>query len=546
MPRQQHSKPIILGIIIDASSSMAENWNVHGRTIPRLAVIKDSINKQLLRISDLYSLNDNRSKKAELFCIALGIRIPLVKYNKGVVGGYQPIPKKQKETILHGEYVCDLLSLIEIMPTIDEMSAIEAGLNTKWNEYTQRILSNINMADNIYEELRVHICSALQETAHDTLRRSYKYKIHSSLLRKESQNKSVLLSLPQKIFEGYIAYWTRKIETDSNREGNRYFNSILRGSQSIFERHKHRYEQYINQRLQSFVTKRAAEILGSLAIGYTVSDVIALFEEKRAIELAKEIYDHLDRDIRYRISPLWTFNNARLFLRKMDLRGRLEFKQVNKLAEDSIRKCTWSLLEPMVKTIIRDLFARSFKEQATLMLPYWLSLAASRETTKAMHQVAAAFPDLYEETFYSTDYLFGGTPMIEALDRASIRLLDNKYRNWVKVLIIISDGEYTDDRPIDAAERLKKKGIKIIGCCVADKDITRKLTKQPAKNWPEGTRTLFKMSSPIDLQDDFEQRFATIVSGLPEGTMMFFQINETETLENLLGLVLLDDDMVAY
>jgi Mg-chelatase subunit ChlD len=70
--------------------------------------------------------------------------------------------------------------------------------------------------------------------------------------------------------------------------------------------------------------------------------------------------------------------------------------------------------------------------------------------------------------------MFGTTPINEALNLASMRLLNLKYRNHKKVLIVVSDGEFEINgstqsliTPIDTlASLLKQSDVTIVSLYV--------------------------------------------------------------------------------
>lgn len=546
MAARESVSPIVMGIIVDASASMAENWkNSKGKNLPRIHFIRDSLNAQFQRLSAIYNLKQNKSRKVEVFCLGLGFRIPQRKLNCDSVGNYEPNDPDHSKSVEYIEMVCDILALAEIMPSRTELTEIEAGLNKKWNSYSSRILSQADIQADVYEKLRSLIRDSLYKSVNSHFLGSRRYKLYASMLSSEVYKSNIVLQLPFKLVEKYINFCKERFEGSSNQAATKYFDSIMDHSARIFERHKHKYKQYIADQLEAFVAKQTEAILSALAIGFSVEDVISQFEEGRAQDLAKSIYESLDNDMRRRLFPYWALNKARLWVRKIDINAQMSFKEVDKLTADCVRRFSWERLEPFVKSVVCDLFAKHFKEQALKMVPYWLRLASNREVSKTIGEVFSLFPNIYEENFYSNKYIFGNTPIQDAIDRASLRLLDKKYKNWVKVLILISDGEFANTYPLVAADRLKSKGIKMIACCISSKNITSTLLSRPLERWPDGAKTLFQMSSPINIHDTFEQRIAGAIDDLPQGKQMFLQINQSEILEHLINTVLVDEDLLT-
>src|SRR5215211_6896598 len=74
--RTSKNQPLLLGIIIDVSSSMRRNWkNREGKRLPQIEVIKDGLNRQIRKIKSLYSSKPG-TKDVEIFCIGMGFKLP--------------------------------------------------------------------------------------------------------------------------------------------------------------------------------------------------------------------------------------------------------------------------------------------------------------------------------------------------------------------------------------------------------------------------------------------------------------------------------------
>lgn len=543
MRSRESNHPIVMGIIVDASASMAENWQEpSGKKLPRIDAIREALNAEFKRISILYNTRPARDRKVDIFCLGLGFQIPQSQFNNDYAGNYVPDREfKHGRTVVLTEVVCDILALTELMPSPQELGFIEKALNERWNNYSRNILNQADIKEDIYNELRLAIQSSFYDTAYNRFRSSWTYKLYTRSLSQEVYRKGTFSRGWFRLLERYIRLWQHSLELKPQKAANSYFDAIIARSSSIFDRNAARYERLITEQLEAFVSKQARTILSALATGYSVDDVIELFEEKQAQELANSIYQALDKDIRAKISPYWMNRKASLWLQGIDLKARISLRTTDRLTESCVRKYTWQRLEPFARKIVQDLFARTFKQQSMTLIPYWLRLASGREVSKQISELDTLFPEVYEQSLYSSGYLFGNTPMQDAIDRAAIRLLDKKYRNWTKILVLVTDGEFPNSYPLVASERLKNKGVKIIGCCVSNENITGVLLRKPMDKWPEGSKALFSMATTIDLEDVFEQRLAKVFPDLPHGKRMFLQINRSEILTELINVILTDD-----
>src|SRR4029078_4935240 len=120
-----------------------------------------------------------------------------------------------------------------------------------------------------------------------------------------------------------------------------------------------------------------------------------------------------------------------------------------------IQKQGWSMLRPFGERTVTDLVVKSFEAQAKEMLPRWLRIAERRQVTRPLREIINLLPDTSEETIYTNQYMFGSTPIDEALERSPHRFLDRTNLSKQKVLLIISDGEFDTKEPIILSDMLK-------------------------------------------------------------------------------------------
>ena len=71
-------------------------------------------------------------------------------------------------------------------------------------------------------------------------------------------------------------------------------------------------------------------------------------------------------------------------------------------------------------------------------------MASSREVTRSIKDIVNVLPDALEQEIYSDKFMFGVTPIHNAIKKASLRLLDVNFAQHQKILITISDGEFSD------------------------------------------------------------------------------------------------------
>ncbi len=530
-------KPLLLGIVMDISASMKDSWNNQKhRNRPRFDVVREALNKEIQRIRDLHALHPRNTHEIDMFCLGLGFRIPLQSLGEDFIGVYDPLNHAQKQPE-HIEIVCDVLALSEITPTSHEISTIESRLNALWRSHSKTILEEAAIPDDVYERLQKYIRETLFTQGNTALDGSVLGRMYRRLTKQEIVKKNRLQRAIEQRFQGKKAY----IETTSYAESHRYFNVMMDAAQAIFRQHQTHYVEYITKELKQFVAEQTEETLNYVSLGIDLVAALEHFNEAKAHSLAVIIYHYLETHVQEKIRWQWGQQAGRLWWVRWRLRAKIDFAQVKELTEHCIRKRTWELLEPLVRSIVHDLFDIQFRTQSKLMIPVWLELAAAREVIKPLNDIVQMFPDLYEDDLYSSTYIFGNTPMKQALERAALRFLDPTYQTSMKVMIIVTDGLFPSKHAQRITAHLKKQGVKIIGCYIHDQDVASTLARAPSKNWPDGAKLLLELSSEITQTDEFEQRFRQIVTPSSLGQRLFFQINHSEVFEKLLRLVLDDD-----
>lgn len=293
--------------------------------------------------------------------------------------------------------------------------------------------------------------------------------------------------------------------------------SIKQKSKQIFDSNKKIYTDFIKETLNDFVVDQTERILQLLTLGHSTARILDYFDETRVTELAQRIYDHLDREVRNSIKVVWTLNSGRLVATAQAVRGNVDQKQVRSLTEKCVQRYSWSILEPFVRDVVRDLFFESFREGARRQIPGWIGLASSREVTRSLKQVGHILPDALTQDIYSEDFMFGATPIAQAINLASLRFLDKSYRRRDKVLIIVSDGEFKSNAPTVSAQLLKRSGVTVVCCCVTDRNIMTKLLRKQPRKWPQGAQRLFEMASTVDSRDRWVQAVKAKGYEVPEG-----------------------------
>ncbi len=538
MSNNSKQTSLYIGFIIDVSSSMRRNWkNEEGKTLPRIEVVRDILNRHFQKLS-LVKPSQGKVRAVEVFCLGMGFKQKMYWQDVRIsYGKEEQLSTKQEERIDTG-VVCDLIALAEIIPNERKLSKLETTINKKWHDYTQRILDHTSIDDEIYQQLQNYIQQAIYESAYQTLHRNLLYTIYSKLKGSSWATKNKTLLAIKERLARYVTSWEGRIDSLSVKASQIYFKGILKESKKIFEDNKAIYISFIEKKLREFVDTYSKTLLHLLTLGHPMDLVIDYFDEDKVMDLAKQIYQHLDKEVRHSITIAWTLNRGNLFITSKSLGASLNSKELKTLTEKCIQKYSWGIIEPFVKQTVKDIFKSSFEAHAKEMMSKWVGLASKREVSRTPRQIANLLPDSLTETIYSEECMFGSTPIHEAMNLASLRLLDKANARKEKVLVVISDGEFSTDSPIVTSRLLQQGKVTLVCCYLTSQDIMTSLTSSSSRFWPNGAKKMFDMASVFDPESSLIKDITAQGHRLPEGTKLFYQINQSELLGDVLdGLI---------
>lgn len=537
------NQPFLIGIILDVSNSMQKSWKYRGqKKLPRFDIIREVINEQFWKMASLPITQQNPT---EVFCLGMGFQKSVTFAKVNLDGDDESIEGDDATlTIQQSNLVCDLIALSEIVPTIAELEALEESLNNKWNEYAQKILSETRQGldGDIYGKLTTFIENGIYESAYDRLHQSIKYRLYLWLRNSSIRQKWDSVENLFQYVSAYTETWESKIDSSCAVEAEKFFHRIQNQAQLFFEEKKSGYIQTINAMLNDFATTQIQIILELMTAGHTVERVLNYFDEERAFSIAKEIYSHLNREIENKIRiPLIQSLGGFLKEMRFELKASLSKQELKKLTSQCIEKYAWEILEPFVQQTVFDLVQKSFQVQARKMFLYWVNTASSREVVRPIQEIAGILPDVANEDILRNQYMFGTTPVSEALSLSSMRLLNRKYQNHKKILIVVSDGEFEVTEttqslhtPINTlANLLKQSGVTIVSLYVTNKSVVKKFVSRISARWPDGAKIMFEIASEISEDEQFFGWFQKQNYTLPDKSKLLVQINEAKLLQEI-------------
>lgn len=532
--------PDLIGVIVDVSNSMRRNWEKkEGKGEPRIETIRDGLNREIKRLQTLHADKSLGRQDVSFFCLGMGFQRTMFWNDIQMDYGTEitlntPSVKKQQTNV-----VCDILALIDILPTKAEMDELENSINDKWNNYAKRVLNEIVIEDDIASELLSFVHQSLRDTALKKLRSSLLNRLLGILLTNKRLIKNKFAQRYADTLKKKFVKRENEIEVISQRESQHYLDSIHADAKNIFINNKERYREFIELTLREFVDKQTSTLLKLLTLGHPVSNVFDTFQESEVSNLANTIYRSLNKDVEAKISTSWLSNRSRLKMIEKRIGARIDFSQLRRLTKESIKKLAWDIdLHSFAHNAVSNLFKNTFENKAKSNFSYWIGLAASREVIRPISQIVNLLPDVFEHEVYSDGFMFGSTPINQAINLASLRFLDKPYEMYRKFLIIISDGEFESSTLKFETDLLKQVGVTIICCYVSDHNVMKKLPDKIHPSWSDGARIMFNISSELNPQDDIANSLVEEGFSVESGMKLLFQINYSDRLERMLNAVL--------
>ncbi|MBK9210086.1 MAG: VWA domain-containing protein [Anaerolineales bacterium] len=535
------NKPLLVGIIIDVSSSMRRNWkNKEGKRLPQIEIIKDGLNRQIRKIKSIYS-EKPETKEVELFCIGMGFKRPQKKWRFVDLSRNKEQPlDEEAETLIDATVVCDILALTEIIPTKADLEEVENVINEKWSGYSNQLLQKVDFRENLYDDLVSLIRESLYQTALKNLRYGLRGRLLSYLLTRKIFSESEWLNNQTEQLNNWFIRKEKQIRLTSFNESSSYLENINVVAKGIADGSVGEYEKYIRTTLDDFVSEQSDQVLELLTLGHSPKKVFDTFNEDRVFSLARTIYDHLEQDVRPKIQLTWLSNRTRLNVVTKLIGGKIDNALVKKMTEGVIQKIVWEKLRRFIRVIVDDLFKDAFRKSAKARFYEWLDLASSREVTRSIKDIVNVLPDALEQEIYSDKFMFGTTPIHNAIKKASLRLMDVNFSQHKKILITISDGEFSEKFLPEATTLLKDSGITIISLHISNKNIVSQLVEKAERNWSEGAKIMFEMSSISAEGDGVSQALSKLDYKLEYGKRLFIQVNHSQAIEDILDALLID------
>lgn len=476
---------LILGIIVDVSSSMKKNWgNSLNIKQTKIEAVKNALNEEIQRLNILCSINSKFDRK--LFCLGIGFKLPLNLISVDLSDG-QEKENGDERTELIG-IICDLLALGELIPSKRKLQTIRESIRSLWDKKASDLLNNIKIDKHYHLELDSFIKKGLAKS----LRVSIHNYFESSPLIIKNTLGTFFTSIGFPISENILSKRASMLS-------HKYSTEVKNKADEIFNTYKEKYKQIIKNKIENFAHNEIYKILKTSTLGFSVATILNNFDKKTLEKLSENIITEIKQDIEFEFKEIWKNHKLEFWVQKFKFLSRLNMSGVKEETEKTIKNIGWFNLKPFIEEFVFDIFQQKFEEVSKSMLRTWIDISTKREVIKSITDLDNIFPDTSEKDIYSDEYMFGGTPMLDAINRAAIRFNDKAYSDYKKILLIISDGEYKNSYDVEKTINLIKQSGVIIVCGYTGNKISIEHFKKEVRDKTKtGAQNLMNIASTFD------------------------------------------------
>lgn len=404
----------LLGIVIDVSASMRKNWGSSWEIKQtKIEAIKNALNEEIVRINAIHDSSLN--KHIKLFCLGIGFRLSLKLISAELSDGEEKVLNDKTNTILIG-IICDILALSELIPSKYKLDKIKKQIHSYWNSSAKNLLQGIEVDEQAAKKLSEYI--------ENELVRSFRVNLHNYI---ENGN-AVFRNTIGKIFYFLgIPISETILRIQAKRLSSKYSNEVEQKANDIFNQFSEKYKKLIHERIQNFAMYEITQMLERNGLGFSIEIILENFDKNQLIRLSESIYNEIKKDISNEFMDIWNKNKLDFWTLKFNFLSMLNIFEVKTKTEYTIKNIGWAKLKPFVEDIVFGIFHDTFETVSKEMLYSWVQVSTKREVIRTISELTNILPDTTEKDIYSEDYMFGGTPMYEAINMATLRFNNSDY-----------------------------------------------------------------------------------------------------------------------
>jgi hypothetical protein len=550
---------ILLGVVIDLSGSMQTNLkNDKDGQYSRIESLSKAFQRAIKHIERLLeSTPADKLASSRFFIYGFGFCVP-------------------------GQPLCDVLAALKLLKKkIARYKRLQSELKNIWMREVECILAEGRTPGDAKEQLRLFIETELREKAIEAEQRRkaarFQHWCESIFLRLDRMQARLDISLRRsksmKVILSPLVFcllWIIKGPTVVMARINRFFEAWVQNKLIAIRNNSNYYSILLSEKVvvetQKAVQTHQQEIDGIILenlrpfLDYQAQEFIHLYdagaskkERKEALrwDALNSIYEELTAKISDIIGPqanfVWQKN---LFIYKQAvklLKVKPNWNVLRLRTIECAKQAVWKMTEPYVQQLAEDYAKQRFVKAVLATI---VQSAKDQEAILSMKEISSLLRE-YKEAQFSLDELpiFGESVMGQVLTRTLQRLQRDLHtaqnRGLRPVVLIISDGEVIDQvNPLPIAEDLKRLGVTILCCFLANKNIRRPwiLRRQSWWFWPPDAKLMFSMASSVDDWPELGEQLRDSRFVVRKHAKLFVQMNHSQYLENFINAVLLPLD----
>lgn len=513
---------VLLGIIIDVSSSMKKNWgNSFTVKQTRIEAVKNALNDEIKRINAIQG--GKLDKSVNLFCLGIGFKLKLHLVSVDLSDGEEK-QTQNKSTELIG-IICDILALSEFVPSKDKLEVVKNEIHKYWDNSARQLLEDIVIEENPEKELGEYIEFGLTN--------SFRIKLHNFFEKQPSLIRNTIGKFISFLGISLSDFVVRK---KAERLSFLYTNEVQVKANNIFNTFSHKYKKIIETQITDFANLEIYRILERNELGFEIDVILENFNKQELIKLSESIYSEIKKDISNEFTNIWKKHHLDFWATKFKFLSNLDIRKVQNLTEKTVKSIGWKSLKPFVEKIVFNIFKETFDTQSKNRVYKWIAASSHREVIRPVTHLTNILPNTTETDVYSDEFMFGGTPMLEAINRSALRFNDKQYKQYRKILLIISDGEFEEARQIERTINLmKQEGLTVVCGYINDKQIIPTFKKEIRDKTNESAQNLMAISSSFGECPELVELINKGEITTKENKKLCIQINQPNKLKILLG-----------
>uniref|UniRef100_A0A1I8I0H8 ribonuclease H n=1 Tax=Macrostomum lignano TaxID=282301 RepID=A0A1I8I0H8_9PLAT len=398
----------------------------------------------------------------------------------------------------------------ESQPTVfDILASLEAGQRKR--EELERRKPELDRKKQELERGKQELDRKKQELEDEARRKKQEYE--DRIKRLESSSKQDIIDRALSILESSgaprVRSWATADMVDRNIRDKRTACVILDALQTDSEFKRKVVDDYLPEQCRNFHWASEAARVTSGFLGSFVGSEDPLLGT--------------DSEVRAVVNKCENFLNAKKKQKETEVKAEVEAEAEaeRRRAENELRA-----LSPLTQLTPLSVFAPDEAQKI---------LHSCNEDAELTDERITELLDTIEP------FIYGGTPLMEALETSKNIFCSEKRKTEFKLLFILSDGEPADSsgsRDTEMRQKLHNLGVTVVSCFITDTDISdpRRLYSTLDSGWDRPAKFMFHMASTVSTQKVprtlFIRKGWTIDTDNNE-TRLFFQINHPDLIDEV-------------